>query len=180
MNGIWLLLLLGRWSMVTGWIELFTALSGKRNKKEFVSVDARIDIKQDPRSYEMLSRDSGKPENVLTPISATKSPTSPRGGRQTPDYFGHTARYQPHQRSFSSPRPPQQLHWDTMQSYEQPYPQSPPLAHPHEYENMNPLGMNRIEKDEEAQSPRSQSRSQSRSQFNTPRAPDFGRDQVFI
>ncbi|KAI0013428.1 hypothetical protein F4779DRAFT_394474 [Xylariaceae sp. FL0662B] len=177
MNGIWLLLLLGRWSMVTGWVELFTTLGGNRNKKEFVSVDARVDLKQDPRSYEMLSRDSGKPEPVLTPISATMSPTSPRGGRRTPDYFGQTARYQPHQRSFSSPRPPQQQHWDTTPGYDQPYPQRPiPSAqsHGYGYEDMNPLGMNRIgaDKDEEAQYPRQQ--------YGTARSPEFSRDQVYI
>lgn len=95
MNGIWLLFLLGRWSMVTGWIEKFSPSDSVRAQKEFVSVDARIDLKTDQRSYEI----------------ATKSPASPRSGRQTPDYFGPAAaRYQPHARSFSSPRPPQQNH----------------------------------------------------------------------
>ncbi|KAK8049715.1 hypothetical protein PG994_011445 [Apiospora phragmitis] len=112
MNGIWLLFLLGRWSMVTGWLETFGMTGGKRAKKEFVSMDARIDLKSDPRSYEMLSHDSGKDaEAGLTPISPAMSPTSPRNGRHTPDYFGPGAvatRYQPHSRSFSSPRPPQQ------------------------------------------------------------------------
>ena len=60
MNGLWLLILLGRWSMVTGWIELFTHKPVA--KREFVSVDALggpYDLKMntDPRSYEMLSRD---------------------------------------------------------------------------------------------------------------------------
>ncbi|KAI1409739.1 hypothetical protein F5Y13DRAFT_193003 [Hypoxylon sp. FL1857] len=174
MNGIWLLLLLGRWSMVTGWVDLFASLSGARTKKEFVSVDARMDIKQDPRSYEMLSRDSGKADTVLTPISPTKSPTA-RGGRQTPDYFGQTARYQPHQRSFSSPRPPQQLHWDTMPGQEESYPLPPmPSGRSYDYEHMNPLGMNRIEKEEEIQY------AGPRSQYTQPGAADFSRDHVFI
>ncbi|KAI0383711.1 hypothetical protein F5Y04DRAFT_19411 [Hypomontagnella monticulosa] len=177
MNGLWLLLLLGRWSMVTGWVEFFGALRGNRTKKEFVSVDARIDIKQDPRSYEMLSRDSGKAETVLTPVSATKSPT--RGGRHTPDYFGQGARYQPHQRSFSSPRPPQQIHWDTMQGYQDAYPM-PTMSptRPHNYEDMNPLGMNRIEKEEEADYPAP--RSPPRSQYPQPGAADYSRDHPFI
>ncbi|CAK7207985.1 hypothetical protein SEUCBS139899_010819 [Sporothrix eucalyptigena] len=56
MNGIWLLFLLGRWSIVHGWIDL---LGPSRNKREFVSVDARMDdLKKDTRSYEMLSRDA--------------------------------------------------------------------------------------------------------------------------
>lgn len=177
MNGIWLLVLLGRWSMFTGWLDLFGELVGRHPKKEFVSVDARMDIKQDPRSYEMLSRDSGKADTVLTPISATLSPTA-RSGRQTPDYFGQTARYQPHQRSFSSPRPPQQLHWDAMQGYEQDYPQQPPMptSRPqHDYEHMNPLGMNRIEKEDEIQYTTAP-----RSQYTQPGAADYGRDHVFI
>ncbi|KAI1396382.1 hypothetical protein F4819DRAFT_504438 [Hypoxylon fuscum] len=175
MNGLWLLLLLGRWSMVTGWMELFGAINANRGKKEFVSVDARMDdIKQDPRSYEMLDRDSGKPDTVLTPLSATMSPTA-RGGRATPDYFGQaTARYQPHQRSFSSPRPPQQLHWDAMPEYEQSYPQPPmPSSRPHDY--VNPLGMNRIEKDEEIQYTTSP-----RAHYAQPGAADYSRDHVFI
>lgn len=64
MNGLWLLILLGRWSMITGWIDLLTrrSASGALGKREFVSVDALggpYDLKMntDPRSYEMLSRD---------------------------------------------------------------------------------------------------------------------------
>ncbi|OTB02093.1 hypothetical protein M426DRAFT_74790 [Hypoxylon sp. CI-4A] len=174
MNGLWLLLLLGRWSMVTGWMDLFASHSGTRTKKEFVSVDARIDIKQDPRSYEMLSRDSGNAEAVLTPLSATMSPTA-RGGRQTPDYFGQAARYQPHQRSFSSPRPPQQLHWDPTQEYPESYPLPPmPPSRLHDYENMNPLGMNRIEKEEETQY------TVPRSQYNQHGTTDYGREHGYI
>ncbi|ROW01638.1 hypothetical protein VSDG_02019 [Cytospora chrysosperma] len=131
MNGIWLLILLGRWSMVTGWIELFKPSKAKR---EFVSVDARLDdmkMNTDPRSYEMLSRDSGKNvmmDSMVTPdtvregqiyppirsyLASTASPPigspaqSPdQSGRRTPDYFGPTARYQAPVRSFSSPKPP--------------------------------------------------------------------------
>ncbi|ROW11440.1 hypothetical protein VMCG_01183 [Cytospora schulzeri] len=132
MNGLWLLVLLGRWSMVTGWVELFTHRPSQ--KREFVSVDARLDdmkINTDPRSYEMLSRDSGKTmmmDGMVTPdtvregpiyppirsyLASTASPpiSSPaqsptHSGRRTPDYFGPTARYQAPLRSFSSPRPP--------------------------------------------------------------------------
>ncbi|KAI1653608.1 hypothetical protein F4813DRAFT_249445 [Daldinia decipiens] len=173
MNGIWLLLLLGRWSMVTGWLDILGSYTGTRTKKEFVSVDARMDIKQDPRSYEMLSRDSGKTDTMLTPISPAMSPTS-RGGRQTPDYFGQTARYQPHQRSFSSPRPPQQVQWESTQEYHDSYPLPSMPAQSNEYENMNPLGMNRIQRDEEERYPAP------RSQYTQPGASDYNRDHVFI
>ncbi|KAH8199574.1 hypothetical protein TruAng_006271 [Truncatella angustata] len=148
MNGIWLVLLLGPGSMVTGWREYFLSLGGNRAKKEFVSVDARMELQKDTRSYEMLSRDSGKAESILTPISPAVSPTGPRDGRHTPDYFGPQAtRYQPHSRSFSSPRPPQQVTWDTVSPYgPPPMPPAQPrrMADGSDYEDMNPLGMNRI------------------------------------
>ena len=155
MTGLWLLLILGRWSMVTGWLEWFGSFGGKR-KQEFVSVDARMDLKNDPRSYEMLDRDlTGKNETSLTPNSAM-SPTSPASpGRKTPDYFGRTTPYRPHQRSFSSPRAPQNVRFEMMDGYQSSYPSSPPPAHaPSQsqdytsYGGMNPLGMNRIETQE--------------------------------
>lgn len=158
MNGVWLLVLLGRWSMVTGWVEFFTHRPSPA-KREFVSVDARLDdvkMHTDPRSYEMLSRDSGKNEmmdDMVTPdtvregpiyppirsyLASTASPTieSPTpSGRRTPDYFGPTARYQAPVRSFSSPRPPtregkgSQVGWDATATYASPvreYSRSPP------------------------------------------------------
>lgn len=152
MNGFWLLMLLGRWSMVTAWLDLL----GRRPpaKREFVSVDARLDdlkMNTDPRSYEMLSRDSGKNymDEMVTPdtvregpiyppirsyLASTASPTidSPdmSSGRRTPDYFGPQARYQPPVRSFSSPRPPtregqgSQAGWDASAARQ--YSRSPP------------------------------------------------------
>ncbi|KAJ2907075.1 uncharacterized protein MKZ38_008643 [Zalerion maritima] len=119
LNGIWLLFLLGRWSMFTGWMQLFKSLGGRGQKTEFVSVDARIDYKSsDTRSYEMLSRDSGKtletivtPNQGFTPTSGAFLPASPTSGRRTPDYFSEapapTARYKVPARSFNSPQPPQ-------------------------------------------------------------------------
>ncbi|KAK3354986.1 hypothetical protein B0H65DRAFT_417612 [Neurospora tetraspora] len=76
-NGLWLLLLLGRWSMVMGWRDLLMTVP-HRNKREFVSVDARMDdLKKDTRSYEMLSREnSGKTmDDSVTPSAVT--PISP-------------------------------------------------------------------------------------------------------
>ncbi|KAI0160371.1 hypothetical protein GGR57DRAFT_417925 [Xylariaceae sp. FL1272] len=152
MNGLWLLLILGRWSMVTGWVELFGSF-GRRNQKEFLSADARTDLKNDPRSYEMLDRDSTTKEQILTPPSATKSPA--QTGRRTPDYFGRP-RYQTSQGSYSSPRSPKNVEFEMMNAYNN-YP-SPPLptepshsySYSQGYNGMNPLGMNRIEKQEEA------------------------------
>ncbi|KAK5663656.1 hypothetical protein OQA88_4087 [Cercophora sp. LCS_1] len=156
MNGIWLALLLGRWSMVTGWRDLIMGLFSDRSKREFVSVDARLDdLKKDTRSYEMLSRDDGKTmddsvtPSIVTPVSPTaklplRSPTSTNrdsgtsnnDGRRTPDYFGHTARYHAPVRSFSSPRPPPQtVTWDAREAYARQGPED---------QYVNPLGMNRI------------------------------------
>ncbi|OAA68486.1 GPCR, family 2, secretin-like protein [Niveomyces insectorum RCEF 264] len=112
MNGFWLLFLLGRWSMVQGWVDLLTPASAASSKREFVSVDARLDdLKKDTRSYEMLSRDASssmlgaqgpmmKGDDLITSFSSTTgvaspaataamSPTSPggaggAGGRMTP------------------------------------------------------------------------------------------------
>lgn len=165
-NGIWLVCLLGRWSMVTGWRDLFMAVPD-RNKREFVSVDARLDyLKKDTRSYEMLSRDSGKTmddvvtPSVVTPLSPIakspfRSPSANRDytynfninpnhnndGRRTPDYFGQTARYHTPARSFSSPRPPQTVTWDPRETYAQP---SKKDSGDSDDEYVNPLGMNRF------------------------------------
>ncbi|KAK3382837.1 hypothetical protein B0T24DRAFT_24602 [Lasiosphaeria ovina] len=160
MNGIWLVLLLGRWSMITGWRDLLSPAS--RARREFVSVDARLDdLKKDTRSYEMLSRDTGKTmdeavtPSVVTPISPAhmRSPFGiPLGnqesmtdddGRRTPDYFGNTARYHAPARSFSSPRPPTQtVTWDARETYAPRQQQQQGQSPNDDY--VNPLGMNRI------------------------------------
>lgn len=146
--------------MVTGWVDLFSS-SPSRSQREFVSVDARLDdLKKETRSYEMLSRDTGKTmddsvtPSVVTPISPTHARStagspinheymqmSNSDGRRTPDYFGNTARYHTPARSFSSPRPPQQtVTWDARETYARPT--SPYNAQQDRY--VNPLGMNRI------------------------------------
>jgi hypothetical protein len=158
--------------MFQGWRDMFIS-SPNRSKREFVSVDARLDdLKKDTRSYEMLSRDdSGKTMNesvtpsVVTPISPTLarsqmgspnmhqdySSTSQSGnghdGRRTPDFFGQTARYHAPARSFSSPRAPTspQQATVTWDARETYAPASPRGASPQqEGRYVNPLGMNRI------------------------------------
>lgn len=69
MNGIWCLLLLGRWSMVLGWRDWFRKRFHRQ--QEFVSIDARRFSNNAPRAYEMLqSPDQAgtkSPERVSTP-----------------------------------------------------------------------------------------------------------------
>ena len=132
-NGIWCLLLLGRWSMFTGWYEM---VMGKvKPNNEFVSADVRAF--KDPSSYEMLSRerDQGKtPEPFVSQPITPLSPTQ-RSGRETPDYFGREARYKSPARSFSNPKPPQGGQtWDPRAS------QARNFAYP----GMDPLSMNKI------------------------------------
>lgn len=147
-----------------------------RNKREFVSVDARLDdLKKDTRSYEMLSRDTGKTmddvvtPSIVTPLSPTakssmRSPTASRDytnyynnliqqensiagtidGRRTPDYFGQTARYHTPMRSFSSPRPPQTVTWDTKASHVSPHREIGGEDDASSPNYVNPLGMNRF------------------------------------
>ena len=120
---------MGRFSMFTGWYELF--MRKIRPNREFVSVDAaKTPNPRDLRSYEMLSS-SGKnpmpnktPDVLLTPISpAAKS------GRGTPDYFGREAKYQNPTASFSSPKPPQGRQWSPEDTHAQ---------------RMDPLSMNKL------------------------------------
>jgi hypothetical protein len=127
--------------MITGWAELFKNMFSKSEdqKREFVSVDARYEMKTDQRSYEMLSRETSA---VVTPVSPGKI-HSPEAGRRTPDYFGQTARYHAPARSYSSPRPPTQHSWNVQSTFAEPNMQSEHYR-PNRYEDMNPLGMNRI------------------------------------
>jgi hypothetical protein len=95
MNGIWLLFLLGRWSMITGWRDMFMTVPN-RNKREFVSVDARLDdLKKDTRSYEMLSRDTGKTmdESVTPSVVTPVSPTQARSPVRSPDFHDYAQNY---------------------------------------------------------------------------------------
>ena len=137
--------------MVKGWVELLPFTKRHKNH-EFVSADARSEIRKDTRSYEMLSKETSVEVTPLSPVM--KSPTP--GGRQTPDYFGHSARYHAPSRSYSSPRPPSAPAWDPQQTFAHPqqtsaHPQQsyvhPQKAyHPtnHDDMDMNPLGMHKL------------------------------------
>ena len=117
LNGTWLLFLLGRWTMVTGWADMIPCLP-RRRRHEFVSADARADVKQETRAYEMLSKDTSVEITPLSPVM--KSPPEPEDGRNTPDYFGTTARYHAPSRSYSNPRPPSPPRWDPNQTFATP------------------------------------------------------------
>jgi hypothetical protein len=135
-NGIWLLALLGRASMFTGWYEL---VRGKvKPNTEFVSAD--VGRYKDPGSYEMLGRDNGKTPEPLAAQVTPLSPPAAKSGRETPDYFGREARYKSPSRSFSAPKPPPQSPqqyqaWDSNRSHAPPQPY---------YSGMDPLSMNKI------------------------------------
>lgn len=138
LNGVWLLLLLGRMSMFKGWVELLMSLPSKR-KNEFVSVDARLDVKNDPRSYEMLSKGQN---SVVTPPDTVRSPDA---GRRTPDYFRQAAQYHSPTRSISSPMPHQVSAWDPEATYASPKDTSVEThVRSRGHEDLNPLGMNRV------------------------------------
>ncbi|OAQ98765.1 hypothetical protein LLEC1_05260 [Akanthomyces lecanii] len=162
LNGISLMFLLGRRSMLTAWLDLFKNLVGRGDKKkqEFVSVDARHDLKADTRSYEMLSRENS---TVVTSASAVKYPST--NHKTSASYEQNSARYHAPSRSFSAPRSPVQRSWDAQQTFantrgpSSPPPTSPPppprsprspkpgfdgRSQANNCESMNPLGMNRI------------------------------------
>ncbi|KAF7509533.1 hypothetical protein GJ744_007933 [Endocarpon pusillum] len=114
LSGFWVVLLLGRWSMVLGWIDLFKRRFSRQH--EFVSADARR-LSSDPRTYEMLNSVTSPQTAVKTPERAAMSPNSLSVTQMSPgidqkiDYFGREARYQSPATSFSSPRPPSAGGW---------------------------------------------------------------------
>ncbi|RCI14968.1 hypothetical protein L249_6843 [Ophiocordyceps polyrhachis-furcata BCC 54312] len=125
LNGILLLFLMGRWSMVSGWVDLAKTLA-KRRKKEFVSVDARFDLNNKVRTYEMLSKESSA---AASPLSATVSPLSSTAATERDSCGQKSYRYHAPSQSYSSPRPP---------------PQQRSLASDGHEGEVNPLGMNDV------------------------------------
>ncbi|KAI9838433.1 MAG: hypothetical protein M1837_002488 [Sclerophora amabilis] len=94
MNGVWCLIFLGRWSIISGWIESCRRL--RRPPREFVSVDAkRFSANPSGRNYEMLhsSPQPKLPDSAISPAAPVYY--SPRSGRDSQDYFGRDAAYRP-------------------------------------------------------------------------------------
>ncbi|KAI9803485.1 MAG: hypothetical protein M1825_001828 [Sarcosagium campestre] len=115
MNGIWCLFLVGRWSMLVGWVELIKTRCWRR--REFVSLDARRSSKE-PQDFEMLRSPGDTPAQtpgppmiqshtpVMSPGGTLQTNLSPVACAESQDYFGHDAKYTSPHLSFSSPRPP--------------------------------------------------------------------------
>ncbi|KAI9813049.1 MAG: hypothetical protein M1827_004269 [Pycnora praestabilis] len=125
LNGYWCALLLGRWSMVIGWIDLIK----KRftHRQEFVSVDARR-LSADPRTYEMLTsphpidfksmEDPGLQSPAVHPTLSRSF--SVQKDVAVDDYFGREARYASPTSSFSAPKAPSTVkgrEWDPQATY---------------------------------------------------------------
>ncbi|KAI9866508.1 MAG: hypothetical protein M1813_001059 [Trichoglossum hirsutum] len=105
MNGIWCLLFLGRWEMVTGWIDWFKEKLGRKSR-EFVSVDARR-FSHGPRTYEMIwSSGIKSPEPAITssPEGSVTGRISPSKGSDTSYHFSRDTNYVSPAFSFSLPR----------------------------------------------------------------------------
>lgn len=139
MNGLWLLILLGRWSMVTGWIEIVTRKPIAMARREFVSVDALggpYDLKMntDPRSYEMLSHD--KDDVIVTPdtvregpiyppirnylaSSAAATPQASEQYQQSPDLTSNSGRRTP---DYFGPQPVVRTYQPPLRSFSSPRP----------------------------------------------------------
>ncbi|KAG9245704.1 G protein-like protein-coupled receptor : GPCR, secretin-like protein [Calycina marina] len=143
-NGLWLLLLLGRFSMFVGWFELIRGSKSRKNT-EFVSVD--VGRLKDPVSYEMLGRNIDRsPEPTLTQITplSPSAQYSANSGRETPDYFGREARYKSPSRSFSAPKPLQQADGTSGGDSDVQQQVSWATDRPTRPAYIDPLGMNKI------------------------------------
>ncbi len=106
MNGLWIFIFLGRWSMITGGIDLFRQRFSR--SREFVSVDARR-FSNDPRTYEML-RATPQATIPKSPDPLLASPADSSSVTFSPitktEYYGTEAKYASPTLSFSSPKPP--------------------------------------------------------------------------
>lgn len=109
LSGFWVLLLLGRWSMVLGWIDLINRRISRHH--EFVSADAQK-LSSEPRTYELLDSAKSPQDSLRSPEPVARSPSSVSTSQMSPyidqkiDYFGREAKYTTPSTSFSSPRPP--------------------------------------------------------------------------
>lgn len=119
LNGIWCLLLLGHFSMFTGWYELAKGIREHASFEVFRD-GAGTDNFENPGAYEMPAnvRNGAKtPEPAFTQISSP-TPVTSKTGRVTPDYFGRKARYNPPSHSTISPQTPSTIarNWNLNQA----------------------------------------------------------------
>ncbi|KJZ72203.1 hypothetical protein HIM_08468 [Hirsutella minnesotensis 3608] len=129
MSGISLFVVLVRPSMITGWYELFRSLGG-RNRKEFVSVDARHQV-EGSRTIDIVSGKSIALTSPLSPTFPVNRVDKPSVTVQTEQEDSHTP-LTPH----STPRHLEHL----LQSP----PQSPGFFRDQHDGGINPLGMHQV------------------------------------
>lgn len=137
MSGFWLLIFLGRWSMVLGWRDLIKTKVLQR-RHEFVSADAR-NFTNDARTYEML--DSAKttpalnissPDRVLSPEQGQahplrSSPMTPEPDVKEESYFD--PKFSARVRDNNSPQTPAPAY-----TFPSPSPSSPGIFSPREWD----------------------------------------------
>ena len=118
LNGVWVLLFLGRFAMVRAWVDFFKMKVGRKHP-EFISVDAQRHSPR-PGEYQMITSPATTYRGVDAPSMPEKtfaspmmekgfdvvSPSSTYSTDQRSEYFGKEARYASPTLSFSSPRPP--------------------------------------------------------------------------
>lgn len=103
--GIQVFILLLRWSMITGWLELIRSKFSKN--REFVSLDAKH-YQDNTKNYELKRFEQEEPSHLQYPQEAYKSPLGDEPHQPgTPDYFNKEVQrpYQSPEQSFSTPRP---------------------------------------------------------------------------
>ena len=111
-SGFWLLIFLGRWSMVLGWRDMIRSKIF-RQKHEFVSADARRFSTTDPRTYEMLDSKTpalniSSPDRILSPGQAhplRSSPMTPEPDSKN-DYYSPNHKYPIRTHDAISPQSP--------------------------------------------------------------------------
>jgi hypothetical protein len=103
--GIQVFILLLRWSMITGWVELIRSRFSKN--REFVSLDAKH-YQDNSRNYELKKFEQEEANHLQYPQEAYRSPLGDEQYQtDTPDYFNKEVQrpYQSPEKSFSTPRP---------------------------------------------------------------------------
>jgi hypothetical protein len=107
--GIQVFILLLRWSMITGWIELIRSKFSKN--REFVSLDAKLYQDNNTKNYELKKFDQEEQNHLQYPQDVYRSPLGDeRHQTDTPDYFNKETQrpYQSPEQSFSRPMSPPQ------------------------------------------------------------------------